>query len=250
MNNFRAIRAARNNAVWCDLVSKAHGGATHFSAAAWWNQRQSPPYYPNVVTLDPTATPDRLMPTVEELVASPALAAFAVKDSFCALELAKLNFFQLFEASWIWKAPARPSGQVLPIRWLAIHSASELAVWESAWWRSAAPEDPTRKPTLFPATLLAVPGVTFLAGYADDRLVAGCVLISSDDVVGLCCTFCETTDQQAAEADLVSEIHRRYPGRSIVGYESGERLRAALLRGFEPAGTLRVWLRHAAPVEA
>jgi hypothetical protein len=246
MNNLRAVRAARNNAVWCDFVTKAHGGAACFSSAAWWNEKQSPPYYPNVVTLDPAASADTLISLIEALVASPVLKTFAVKDSFCTLELAGLDFRHLVEASWIWKAPTMPCGEGSPIRWLAVHSPNELAGWEAAWWRNAAPDDSTRKPTLFPPALLAVPGVTFLAGYTGEGLVGGCVLVLSDDVVGLCCSFHETTDQQGAQAHLVSEIHRRHPSRSIVGYESGERLRAALRCGFEPVGALRVWLRNAA----
>jgi hypothetical protein len=250
MNNLQAIRAARNNAVWCDLVSKAHGGETLFSAAVWWNRRQSPPYYPNAITLDPTAAPAGVLSTIEELIASPALAEFTVKDSFCALELTRLNFSQLFEASWILKAPAQPLTSVLPVRWAIAHSPGDLAVWEAAWWRSASPGDSAPKPVLFPAALLAAPGAAFLAGYLEDHLIAGCVLALSDDVVGLSCSFHETADPVSAESDLVSEIHRLHPNRSIVSYESGERLRVAQLCGFAPVGTLRVWLRPSPHVEA
>lgn len=242
MNDFRATQAAHNNAVWCDLVSKAHGGETQISAAAWWNRRQSPPYYPNVVTLDPAATSDTLMSTIEELLASPALVAFAVKDSFCALDLASLSFLQLFEGNWIWKAAVSARSSVLATRWVSVRSARDLAAWESAWWRSAAPQDPTPKPTLYPPLLLAAPNGVFLARYEGKELVAGCVLVLSDDVVGFYCAFDHTAGHGNIAADLVSEIHQRYPNRAVVGYESGESLRAALLHGFEPVGRLRVWL--------
>jgi hypothetical protein len=103
---------------------------------------------------------------------------------------------------------------------------------------------------LFSAGLLVAPDVALLAGYLEGKLVAGCVLTSSDDVVGLSCSFYETVDPIATESDLLSEIHRLYPDRSVVSYESGERLWAARLCGFEPVGALRVWLRNAPPVEA
>ncbi len=242
MNTFRAVGAARNNAAWCNLISLAHGGATHFSSAAWWNQRQSPPFYPNVVTLDPEAGPTAVLPIIDQLLASPSLAGFAVKDSFCTLELEKVGFVRLFDATWIWKEAARPRPQTLPVRWAVLQEPGELAAWEAGWWRSAAPGDTTKRTRLYPATLLHTPGVVFLAGFVDNRLVAGCALASFDNVVGLSCSFYETTDPIAMESDLLSEIHRLNLDRPVVGYESGERLRAALLCGFEPIGSLRVWL--------
>jgi hypothetical protein len=127
MNTFRAARVARNNAAWCNLVSIAHGGATHFSAAAWWNQRKGPPHYPNVVTLDPDAGPTAVLPIIGELLGSPSLAAFGVKNSFCTLDPANSGFFQRFHASWIWKAPARPRANTLPVRWTVLQEPSELA---------------------------------------------------------------------------------------------------------------------------
>lgn len=250
MNTFRAVRVARNNAAWCNLVSIAHGGATHFSAAAWWNQRKGPPYYPNVVTLDPDAGPTAVLPIIGELLGSPSLAAFGVKDSFCTLDPVNSGFFQRFHAIWIWKAPARPRANTLPVRWTVLQEPSELAKWEATWWRRATPGDTTPKPRLFPAALLHASDVAFVAGFVDDKLVAGCVLASSDDVVGLSCSFYETVDPIATESDLLSEIHRLHPDRPVVSYESGERLRAARLGGFEPVGALRVWLRNTPRVEA
>jgi hypothetical protein len=160
------------------------------------------------------------------------------------------GFFQLFRASWIWKAPARPRANTLPVRWTVLQEPSELAKWEATWWRRTTPGDTTPKPRLFPAALLHASDVAFVAGFVDDKLVAGCVLASSDDVVGLSCSFYETVDPIVTESDLLSEIHRLHPDRPIVSYESGERLRAARLCGFEPVGALRVWLRNTPRVEA
>ncbi len=250
MNADRAIRAARNNAAWCNLVSLAHGGVTQFSSAAWWNRRQGPPFYPNVVTLDPEAGQTAVGPIIDELQAAPSLAAFAVKDSFCTLDLEKVGFVRLFDASWIWKEPARPRPPMFPVRWAVLHEPAELAAWDAGWWRSAAPGNTTTGTGLYPATLLHASGVAFVAGFVDDRLAAGCALTCLDHVVGLSCAFSETADPITAESDLLSEIHRLNPGRPVVGYASGERLQAALRCGFEPVGPLRVWLRNAPRVEA
>jgi len=203
-----------------------------------------------VVTLDAEARPTVVLPVVVELLASPSLAAFAVKDSFRTIDLATLGFLQLFEASWIWKEPTLPRSGSLPIRWLVVQEPNVLASWEAAWWRSAAPPDATPKPRLFPATLLDTPEVAFIAGFTNDRLVAGCALAFSDSVVGVSCSFYETPDLVATESALLSAIHGIYPDRPVVGYESGERLEASLLCGFEPVGPLRVWFRNQPCIEA
>ena len=44
-------------------------------------------------------------------------------------------------------------------------------------------------------------------------------------------------------AELAAVVSARFPARALVGYESGDDLRAAVSGGFEPVGDLRVWVR-------
>ena len=118
----------------------------------------------------------------------------------------------------------------------------ELVAWEAAWWRSAEPGRAETGPALFPAALLGLPEVELIAAYEGERLVAGCALTRSGDVVGLSCIHQESVDPFAARSDMVSEVLGRHPGLPLAGYESGRDLEAALRCGFEPVGPLRVWL--------
>lgn len=250
MNTSRAIQAAFNNAVWCNAVCGAHGGAGRFSGLAWWNERRSPLYYPNLITLDQSAQGETIEPLVQQLLALPSLGNFGVKDSFCRLDLAHLHFAVLFEASWIWLEPDSPRAKQLPLRWGRVNTPPELAAWEAAWWRSVTPEASGQRQTLFPATLLQAPGVNFLAAYREARLVMGCALTQSDGTVGVSCIFSESIDPVAARADLVSEVSSLYPGQPLAGYVLGHELETARCCGFEEVGQLRVWLHEADRNEA
>src|SRR5688500_13165374 len=94
----RIALAARNNAEWCDAVTRGWGGRARFEAELWINPGPSPPFYPNAVTLTPTES-------VPAAIAE-ARGDFAVKDSFAALDLAPFGYAPLFEATWIWRDAA------------------------------------------------------------------------------------------------------------------------------------------------
>lgn len=234
----RARRAAHNNARWCDAVCRAHGGDTAFGAGAWLNRRLSPPYYPNLVTLDPHAA------GVPALAAIPSEGQMAVKDSFARLDLSGLGFAPLFDAQWIWREPVRAAGSVASLRWSAAGDEEVLAAWEAAWWRSVQEGPPLLR--LFPPSLLPEPGLRFLIGRRPDgTLAAGGALLQGDGVAGLACIFFSGDDERAAAyAELLQAAQLLCPEAPLVGYESGEDLRLAEeAGGFTPVGPLRVWLR-------
>lgn len=241
METNRAQRAAHNNARWCDAVCRAHGGDTAFGAGAWFNRRASPPYYPNLVTLDPHAG------GVPALAAIPGDGELGVKDSFARLDLSSEGFSPLFDAQWIWRAPSPPADAARALRWSVALDAPALDTWEAAWWRGVqSGPAPLR---LFPPTLLAEPGLRFLMGREPDgRLSAGCALLQGDGVAGLACVFRHGPgDPSAAHAELVDAAQALCPGHALVGYESGDDLRLAEeAGGFTPVGPLQVWLRRPA----
>src|ERR1044071_9434397 len=51
----RAERAARNNAIWCDTVCRAHGLPGELGESIWLNRHATPHFYPNAVTTAPDA---------------------------------------------------------------------------------------------------------------------------------------------------------------------------------------------------
>jgi hypothetical protein len=46
----RAEQAARNNAIWCDTICRAHGVQGEFHGQLWLNRQPVPRFYPNAVT--------------------------------------------------------------------------------------------------------------------------------------------------------------------------------------------------------
>jgi hypothetical protein len=238
MNLERSRRAAHNNARWCNAVCRAHGGDTAFGASAWFNRLPSPPYYPNLVTLDPHAF------GVPELAAIPPEGEVAVKDSFARLDLGNLDFAPLFEAQWIWREPGLAATVAPTFDWSVAADEEALSSWEAAWWRSMQEGSPPLR--LFPPALLKKPGLSFLRGQRPDgTLAAGAAMLQGDGVAGLACVFVPPGEERAAVyAELLQAAQKACPEDALVGYESGEDLRLAKEAGFTPAGPLRVWLRR------
>ena len=225
--------AARDNARWCDAVCRAHGLPGEFTADTWTSARRTPRYYPDAVTLSATASVEHFLDRIDTV--SPGCS---VKDSFACLDLTGAAFRVLLEAEWIHRLgpiPA-PDGR-LDIRWAPVSDAADLRTWEAAW--GAGKEEAG----LFPPALLADDAVTFLGGRLACRLVAGCVATSSQAAVGVSNLFTVDGDLDAAWTGALGAISRRFPGRSVIGYESGDALAAAVRHGFTPVGPLRVWLR-------
>ncbi len=259
----RVLAAARNNAAWCDAVCRAHGGVTRMTARLWWNEHESPPFYPRVVTLDPAATADDLRVLAEHDAtgaegaegAEGAAAAkgaegadCAVKDGFAALDLAAQGFDPLFEARWIWRDPGPKSGASLALRWRVVATPDELAAWEAAWWRGAGvdPRTRTASPPLFPPVLLDAPGVSFLAACdAAGEVVAGGALADAAGAIGIACAFFHGIDPVRGMHDLAAAVQQLHPARPLTGYASGAELAAAVASGFTILGPLRVWIRRA-----
>ncbi|MGP3689347.1 hypothetical protein ACTVZO_32400 [Streptomyces sp. IBSNAI002] len=231
--------AARDNAEWCDAVVRGHGPAGAFAPEAWTSASRTPPLYPDAVTLAPGASASALVAAVD--TGGPGCS---VKDSFADLDLSGDGFEVLLEARWIHRpaaAPAPAAGSRL--EWSAVTGSAGLAQWEAAWGGAEGTG------LFHPA--LPGRGVTFLAGRAGGRILAGAVAHrGSGAVVGLSNLFAhedaDAADADAAWAGALTAIAARRPDLPVVGYESGDGLDAAVRAGFTPIGPLRVWLHTGA----
>ncbi len=213
--------AARDNAEWCDTMCRAHGSGGAFAERAWTSAVRTPLYYPDAVTLSPTATAADVLGGID---AGPGAS---VKDSFATLDLP--GFDVLFEAEWI-HHPAPVAGPS-PVGWEEA-TPGTLPEWERACFDGEVSG-------LFPAALLAE--VSVLSGRIGGELVCGCVLTPRERVVGVSNVFATGCDEDTAWAGVVAAAAARFPGRPLVGYEQDPS--AALRHGFETAGPLRVWLK-------
>ena len=227
----RSAAAARNNADWCDTVCQVNGCAGRFGDDAWTTARRSPPYYPDAVTLAPTATGDAILRRVD------TSAGCSVKDSFSSLDLSSHGFRVLFGSEWIGRAADRTEGSRTMTRWRTVEGASELAEWEAAWADGPEASSP------FGPGLLDQPNVIVLAGGGRGAVVSGAILNRSATVVGCSNLFALDGDLDAAWEAAVSAATNWFPGAAIVGYESGAALVAARRCGFESLGALRVWIK-------
>ena len=84
------------------------------------------------------------------------------------------------------------------------------------------------------------------AGRRDGAIVAGGTFYRAENVVGLSNVVAEPVDSVAVFRDLASLAANTFPGLSLVGYESGNELKAAQGAGFEAGDELRIWVRERA----
>jgi hypothetical protein len=246
MTHSREEQAAKNNAIWCDTICRAHGSPGEFHNELWLNRYAVPRFYPNVVTLsaeDGTATQ---LTSIQTLAANGLSGGWGVKDSFCSLDLITLGFKPLFEARWLWRSPFQPlpNRAASDLRWAWVKSALELARWETAWSGSQTPDILTRRPRLFLPTMLADPEIGFVAVYQGQTIVAGAIANHTKDLVGLSNVFVPQDDQVSFYAGCVAVTHERFPDMPVVGYERGRELAIVQEIGFEMLQPLKIWIRR------
>jgi hypothetical protein len=223
--------AARNNSEWCDVVCRAHGLPGVFDVEAWTNQRRTPPYYPDAVTLQRTPNVDRVLSRVD------ATSGCTIKDSFASVDLSARDFRVLFDAEWIFRPTQSPGDRrTSGTQWTRIADPDALIAWETAWSEAGIPVG------LFAPAILADDSVAILGKYADDGIVAGVILNLANGVVGVSNAFASAGAGDVLWSECLDAVEAYFPSLPIVGYESGRALAAAHRHGFTSAGPLRVWI--------
>jgi hypothetical protein len=202
-------------------VCFAHGSAGRFLAHTWVNAEPVPRFYPNVVTLT-TGKADIVeqRQTVRILQKSNLPGRWAVKDSFNTLDIARLGFEVLFEASWIRKAEPKAETMVSGLSWERARPGGDS----------------------FPASLFSDENFAMFSGRRGGAIVAGGTLYRADGVVGISNVVADADEEPAVWRDLSVLAAATFPGLALVGYESGDELRAARKAGFEIGDPLRVWV--------
>lgn len=181
-----------------------------------------PRFYPNAVTLasDEAAIAEQLA-SIDILVKSNLPGRWSVKDSFHTLDLSRRGFDLLFDAQWIRQLP------------LLIARTSSGLAWERVEGSEA-----------FPAALFKDDSFAMFAGRRDGDVVAGGTLYRADGVVGLSNVVADPADAVSVFRDLAALAAKAFPGLPLMGYESGNELKAAASAGFEPGDRLRIWVRE------
>lgn len=203
-------------------MCRAHDIETSNDGRAWRSPVRTPLYYPDAVTLVPGLDAEEVLAGID---ASPGCS---VKDSYADVDLSGHGFEVLFEAEWIARSPETPLPAGDAFEWGA---ATDLAAWETAWSGG-------ETTGLFKPRLLDDPSVLIIEGRDDaGAIAAGAVLSRNGDVAGVSNVF------GGGLAGTIRTAADLLGAGSLVGYESGEDLDAALALGFRSLGRLRVWLR-------
>ena len=117
----KAQLAANNNADLCAAIMTANGVRTERDDIAFFCIDSPLPYYPKLVTLDPTATSE---------LSARINGISGIKDSFSLLDADSLGLKVAFDASWIW---CEANQQAMPTKWVGIENAHDLTEWHQAW---------------------------------------------------------------------------------------------------------------------
>lgn len=199
----------------------AHGSAGRFLVHTWVNAHPVPRFYPNVVTLT-TGDADIVeqRQTVRILQKSNLPGRWAVKDSFRTLDIARLGFEVLLEANWIRNAEPRAEAMISGLSWDRAKPGGDG----------------------FPASLFSDENFAMFSGRRNGAIVAGGTFYRADGVVGLSNVLADADEAAAVWRDLSALAAATFPGLPLVGYESGDELRAAHKAGFEIGDPLRVWV--------
>ena len=220
----RARAAALNNAVWCDAVWRSHGLTAIHEARFWATADRAPVFYPDAVTLEPTATARELLAQIDD---SPGCS---IKDSFAVLDLHGSGYNVLFDAEWYLREPG-PSGPTTGA-WTIVETPADLAEWARAHGGG----------DVFRPGLLGDPTIRILVRSLPNGGIAGAIASRGGGVVGVSNVFGGETADVGLDG-LVDAIQALFPGETIVGYGAGEDLSGAIAAGFLPIGPLRVWMR-------
>ena len=199
----------------------AHGTVGRFLVHTWINAEPVPRFYPNVVTLT-TGEADiaEQRQAVRILQKSHLPGRWAVKDSFKTLDIARLGFEVLLEASWIRMPHPKAGTMVSGLSWERVRPGGEG----------------------FPAALFSDDNFAMFSAKRDGAVVAGGTFYRSDGVVGLSNVVAEFDDEPAVWHDLAALAATTFPGLPLVGYESDDELDAAHKAGFEVGDPLRIWV--------
>jgi hypothetical protein len=162
----------------------------------------------------------------------------SIKDSFASMDLTTSGFTVLLDAQWIVRTPKATRPITADRSWTVVRDEESFGAWEDAW------RGEQGQPEVLSADLLREPSVTVLGAGIENHTAAGAILCRSGAVVGISNFFTNDRTVSIDWQGCLALAASLFPGMTIVGYESGDALRAATKHGFDAVGPLRVWVRE------
>lgn len=231
--------AIRNNNDLYREICESQDTISVLSPTIWYSLEKTPPLYSNLVTVSEKWTPDDIFAEIDRKYEEKKWEEWSVKDGFGALDLTEYGFVRLFEAQWIYleKLKFTPKGADKNLNYRIIENERDLAKWRIAW-----DSDVKLGEQIFSPKLLTNPRVFFVAGDDGRRIVSGCLVNQTDNVLGIS-NFFSPEDDIGYWSVIIRFIFDSITHTDIVGYEQKEVVEKLRLLGFEPAGDLTVWLK-------
>jgi hypothetical protein len=221
------LRAAVDASVgWYGDICALHGVGATMADGLWSTLVAPPPLHSDAVVVEPGVTADAVRNRLD------GRAHCGVKDSFATMDLSADGMDLLFSASWMHRKAGPWQERSMPPGWAVVSSVPQLAAWTGLHDTSD---------VLLPP-LLQRAHFRIVAKYVDDGIVAGAVARLGSGFVDLSNVYA-VPEHQLDWAELAEVVGATFPGRSLVGYERGDALSAALAGGFVATGELRVWVR-------
>ncbi len=240
--------AVFNNATWCDAVCRALGRRTRMRDGFWVNLDPSPPFYSNAIALRPGDMGSSFA-RVRDQVDAGVPGRWSVKDSYAQMNLGRVGFEALFEATWI----ALPVGGIVAtsdptdLRWERVDVCERIVRLGGGMARNAG----ERRGSHSASDLHAVasrrpghrvpgrpPGEPHRCGR--DRQPLGRWVGSR---AGISNIVLPEAGGEIHRPGVVAAVRSAFPDLPMVGYERGDDLDAMESIGFKRLGPLRVWIK-------
>lgn len=205
----------------------------------WYCLQETPQLYSNLVTTSKEWKPDEIFRQIDENYQKEKWKEWSIKDSFACLNLTEFGFDKLFDAIWIYLEPNnfKPSLEKSNLCYEIIKNEDLLVRWKLAW-----DENIELGNKIFTAELLSNKKNFFIVGYEENKVVSGCFVNQTEDVLGIS-NFFAPNQELVYWTDLVKFIFEINCKINIVGYERPNLTKQLREIGFEEIGNLRVWLK-------
>lgn len=238
--NGKRQKAIRNNNDLYREIFAAQNIESGNTDTIWYCLEKTPPLYSNLVTISENWQPDKIFGEIDRKFEIEKWDEWSIKDSFGLLNLNRYGFAKLFNAGWIYLEAEKftPKSESRILRYEIVRSEDALARWKIAW-----DSDERLGKQIFSAKLLDNPRVFFVAGYDDKKIVSGCFVNRTGDVLGVSNFFSPEKDS-VYWSEIISFIFDTKGLLDIVGYERTDLVKDLQALGFKSAGDLIVWLKR------
>lgn len=237
-------KAIRNNNGLYEAIFRRNYLHHQKTNSIWYSLEKTPPLYSNLITLSTEWQPDEIFRSIDLAYEKEKWQSWSIKDSFGVLDLEKYGFKKLFTAEWIYLEFAnfkpKPANPYLSYKILT--HKEDLSAWRLAW-----DSDEQLGKEIFVDKLLNDQKVKFVAGYQEDKIVSGCFVNKTDDVLGIS-NFFPTGEEAEYWSDMINFIFNSIEKLDIVGYEQNETVNKLHPLGFESIGNLSIFIKHQIPL--